>query len=107
MCWEFPPPTLRRRFIAARNCCNNDSTNEACMNSQSELNTQVEAHLRAIWKGGSAARPVWTPEQVRARATGFEAFARKLGLADMMGFLLLPVIVLAALITVGFKALTQ
>ena len=77
------------------------------MNSQSDLNAQVETHLRAIWKGGSAVRPTWTPEQVRARATGFEAYVRRLGLADLMGFLLLPVIVLAALITIGFKTLTQ
>lgn len=77
------------------------------MNGQSELNTQMEAHLRAIWKGGSAARPAWTAEQVRARATRFGAQAGRLGLWDLMGFLLLPVIVLAALFTVGFKMLAQ
>lgn len=77
------------------------------MNSQSDLNAQVETHLRAIWKGGAAARPTWTPEQVRARAGGMQAHARKLGLADLMGFLLLPVIVLVALITIGFKTLMQ
>src|SRR5262245_38377855 len=106
-CWVFPPPTLRRRFIAAGSCCNNDSTSEACMNCQSEQNAQVEAHLRAIWKGGSVGQPTWTPEQVRARAMRSGAHARRMGLGDLMGFLLLPIVVLGALLAVGFKTLTQ
>jgi hypothetical protein len=77
------------------------------MNSQFDLNAQVEANLRAIWKGGAVVQPTWTPEQVEARAKRFEAHARGLAFGDLMGFLLLPVIVLGVLLAVDGRDLTQ
>ena len=77
------------------------------MNNQSDLNTQVEAHLRAIWKGGTVVQPTWTPEQVRARAMQFEAHARKLARGDLIAFLLLPAILLGALFVIDIRALIQ
>jgi hypothetical protein len=75
------------------------------MNNPSELNAQVEAHLRAIWKGGSVVQPIWTPEQVRARALHFEAHAKKLARLDLVSFLLLPVVLVGALFFVDARAL--
>jgi hypothetical protein len=77
------------------------------MGSQSDLNAQVEAHLRAIWKGSSVVQPTWTPEQVRARATRFEAHARRLALGDLAGFLLVPAIILGVLLAVDARALAH
>lgn len=75
------------------------------MNSQTELNAPVEAHLRAIWKGGVVAQPSWTPEQIHARAMQFEAQARKLALGDLLGFLLVPAIVVGVLIAMDVRTL--
>jgi len=77
------------------------------MSSQSDLNTQVEAHLRAIWKGSSMVQPVWTPEQVQARAMRFEAHARRLALGDLVSFLLIPAIILSTPLFVDVRALVQ
>jgi hypothetical protein len=77
------------------------------MNHPSDLNSQVETHLRAIWKGSSVLQPTWTPEQVKARAMQFEAHARKLARGDLVAFLLLPAILLGALFTVDIRALIQ
>ncbi len=77
------------------------------MNSQSDLNAQVETHLRAIWKGSSVVQPTWTPEQVRARAMRFEAHTRKLALGDLAGFLLVPAIVLGVLVAKDVRAMAQ
>jgi hypothetical protein len=77
------------------------------MNDQSDLNTQVEAHLRAIWKGGSVVQPTWTPGQVQARAMIFEAHAKRLARLDLISFLLLPVILVAVLFVVDVRALIQ
>jgi uncharacterized membrane protein len=77
------------------------------MNSQSDLNAQVETHLRAIWKGNSVVQPTWTPEQVQARAMRFEAHTRSLALGDLASFLLVPAIVLGVLFAVDVRALAQ
>jgi len=77
------------------------------MSSQSDLNTQVEAHLRAIWTGSSMVQPVWTPEQVQARAMRFEAHARRLALGDLVSFLLIPAIILSTPLFVDVRALVQ
>ena len=75
------------------------------MNSQSDLNAQVEAHLRAIWKGNSVVQATWTKEQVQARAERFEADTRRLALGDLAGFMLVPAIVLGVLVAVDVRAL--
>ena len=75
------------------------------MNNPLDLNAQVEAHLRAIWKGGSVVQPTWTPEQVRARARLFEAQARRLARLDLISFLLLPVVLIGVLFFVDARAL--
>lgn len=75
------------------------------MNTPTDLNTQVEANLRAIWKGGSVLQPTWTAEQVQARAMQFEARARKLAFGDRVGFLLLPIVIVAALIVRDLRTL--
>jgi hypothetical protein len=77
------------------------------MSDQLDLDDQVQAHLRAIWKGGSVVQPVWTSEQIHARAMQFEARARKLARMDLLGFLLLPAILLAVLFIVDVRALAK
>jgi hypothetical protein len=77
------------------------------MNSQSDLNAQVESHLRTLWKGSSVVQPTWTPEQIQARAMRFEAHTRKLALGDLASFLLVPAIVLGVLIAMDVRALAQ
>src|SRR5262245_6909083 len=106
-CWAYQPPTLRRRSIAARRCCTNDSTSETRMNREYDLNAQVEANLRTIWKHASVIQPTWTPEQVEARAKRFEVRTGRLAVADLMGFLLLPVIILGVVVAVDGRALIQ
>jgi hypothetical protein len=75
------------------------------MNRQDDLNAQVEAKLRAIWKRASVVQPTWTPEQVEARAKRFEVHAKRLAVGDLLGFLLLPVIMLGVVVTVDGRAL--
>jgi hypothetical protein len=75
------------------------------MDEQNELNVQVEANLRAIWKGGAVVQPTWTPDQIGARAAAFEAQARRLALADMFAFILVPVVILAAAFVLDLPAL--
>ena len=77
------------------------------MNSRSELDAEVEAHLRAIWKGGSVIQPTWTAEHIQARAKRFEAHARKLAFGDAISFLLVPAIVVAALLAADVRNLMQ
>ena len=77
------------------------------MNSQIDLNAQVEANLRAIWTGSAIVQPTWTPDQVEARAKRFEAHTRGLAFGDLMAFLLLPVIVLGVVLAVDGRDLTQ
>ena len=77
------------------------------MNNQPVLDEQVQAHLRAVWKGGSVAQPVWTLQQLQLRATQFEARARKLARLDLLGFLLLPAILLIALFMSNIRVLVK
>jgi hypothetical protein len=77
------------------------------MNSEADLNAEVETNLRAIWKGSSVVQPTWTPEQVQARAMQFEAQARKLARGDLAGFLLLPAFILVVLLVMDVRALAQ
>jgi hypothetical protein len=77
------------------------------MNDESTLDAEVEAHLRAIWKGGAVSLPTWTPEQVQKRATQFEAHTRRLAFGDLLGFLLVPLIVLVAVFRLNVPALAH
>jgi hypothetical protein len=75
------------------------------MNNRAALDAQLEANLRAIWKGSSVVPISWTPEQIETRARQFEARAKRQAMGDLLAFVLLPLLVIGVGLSVDMRAL--